>query len=535
MSRFTPHLIIPHLAAGAIALAALPAAAQDASAPPALLNPTRPSFWQMITVERVATGAMHSLMTWARLLADIRYDQLSVDPVAARATLTGVEIAPLIPDLPTDSCRITAARMTINGHPLDRIDAGRLRLVLDGMDIAAGCLPPEGANMLRGLGFATLHAPWAELDLVYDRASGGATARLSADFDRLVSVNLNVELDYVSYRMNFETEKPVFAADLTRAELTLRDLGAWTLVQNFLPPALKQPGALGPVIEGVITQGIAGANRLEEQPSEAQRAFAAQAGQVAAGFGPGGQVVLSSAIAKGPFRLDERSVQAFRPLFDALNPQVGTRPVALRRTLPVAELQAALNTEEPPAQAFAFGRALMTGIGAPRNQAQGLRLLLPLAQAGNTEASLLIAQGVAESQPANAYAHALRAAAAGQPGALAVLDRIERNLPYGQVIEAQNVLMSGPEEALFGSLAGMRAAARDFLTGAGRPRSWRAAYYWASMAAAAGDPSGAALRDEITETLRMRGDALPWAAEAKSLDNGVLRDWMGRDVPARLR
>ncbi|MDF1716013.1 MAG: hypothetical protein P1U75_04975 [Antarcticimicrobium sp.] len=527
MTRFTRHL-----AAGAMTLAALPASAQDQAAPP---PPARPSFWQMITAERLATGAMHSVMTWARLLADIRYDQLSVDPVAARATLTGIEIVPLIPGLPVDACRITAARVTINGNPLDRIGAGRLRLVLDGMDIAAGCLPPEGANMLRGMGFATLHAPWAELDLLYDHASGGVRARLSADFDRLASLNLSADLDYVSYRMDFETEEPVVAADLTHAELVLRDLGAWTLAQNFLPPELKQPGALGPVIAGAVAQAMAGANGPEMPASEKQRGFATQAGTVAAGFAPGGRVVLSTSIADGPFRLDEASVESFRALFDALNPQVGARPTALQVALPVAALQAALNAEEPPADALAFGRALMTGIGAPRNPAQGLKLLLPLARAGNTEASLLIARGVAESQPANAYAHALRAAATNRPGALAILDRIERDLPYAQVIEAQNVLMAGPEDALYGDLAAMRAAARDFLTGAGRPRSWRAAYYWASMAAAAGDPSGAALRDEITETLRLRGDAAAWAAETESLENGVLRDWMGKDVPARLR
>lgn len=526
MTRFTPHLT-----AGALALAALPAAAQEADAPP----PTRPAFWQIFTAERLATGAMHSLMGWARLLADIRYDQLSVDPVAARAILTGVEIAPLIPDLPADACRITAARMTINGNPLDRIDAGRLRLALDGIDIAAGCLPPEGANMLRAMGFATLHAPWAELDLLYTHASGGVHARLSADVERLASLNLSADLDYVSYRMDFETEEPVVAIDLTRAELVLRDLGAWTLAQNFLPPELKQPGALGPVIEGAVAQTIAGANGPEVPASEKQRGFATQAGQLAAGFAPGGRVVLSTAVKDGPFRLDEGSVASFPALFDALNPQVGAQPAALRGALPVAALQAALDAEEPPAEALAIGRALMTGIGAPRNPTQGLRLLLPLARGGNTEASLLIAEGVAESQPANAYAHALRAAAANEPGALAVLDRIERNLPYADVIAAQNALMAGPDEALYADLAGMRAAARAFLTGTGRARSWRAAYYWAAMAAAAGDASGAALRDEITETLRLRGAAAAWAAEAESLENGVLRDWMARDVPARLR
>ena len=102
-------------------------------------------------------------------------------------------------------------------------------------------------------------------------------------------------------------------------------------------------------------------------------------------------------------------------------------------------------------------------------------------------------------------------------------------------LAAQKGLMRGPEEALYSDLSAMRTAARDFLTGTKRPRAWLAAYYWSSMAAAAGDAAGAALRDEVVETMRLRGDADAWTKEASSIDAGVLRDWIGKDVPARLR
>jgi len=43
------------------------------------------------------------------------------------------------------------------------------------------------------------------------------------------------------------------------------------------------------------------------------------------------------------------------------------------------------------------------------------------------------------------------------------------------------------------------------------------------------------LRADITEMMRLRGDAKAWAAETEKLDNGVLRDWIGRDVPGLLK
>ncbi len=517
------------LFASALALSALPATAQDT---PQVTE--RPSVWSFLTAEYLTTALAHSAINWARFLADIRYDQLSVDPVAMRVVLTGVDIAPLIPDLPDGACRITAERMTLNGVPMDRIATGRGRVAIDGMGFAAGCLPPEGATMLRALGFPTIESSFTEIEFDYDYASGGGTLRISSDLERLVSLNLKADLDYISFRMDFETEEPVVAVDLTHAELSLRDRGGWALARNFLPADLQAPGALGPVVQGGLTQMFAEANGPEVAPTDAQRAFALQAGQLIGALGDGGQLVVSTAITAPPVRISEDSVQPFARLYDRLAPVMGVQAPAVLTALPVDQLQIAIDATDPPADAFETGRALITGIGAPRNTNLGVRLLVPLARNGNAEASLLIAETIETTHPGDAYGHALRAATANLPGALALLDRIERTLPYDQVIEEQNALMHGPE-ALYDDLDAMRTAARQFLTGTDRPRSWRAAYYWASMAAAAGDASGAAIRDEINETLRLRGDGAVWLTEAETLENGVLRDWIAKDVPTLLR
>ena len=116
--------------------AALPASAQERD---------RPGFWDVFTVENVATTLAHSALTWARLLADIRYDQVSVDPVALRLTLSGVSVTPyrLVGNRPL--CTITLQRVTVNGMPLDRLGERRARIAADGVDVPLGCLPPGAA------------------------------------------------------------------------------------------------------------------------------------------------------------------------------------------------------------------------------------------------------------------------------------------------------------------------------------------------------------------------------------------------------
>jgi len=513
--------------AAALTLCALPGHAQQ----------SRPTLWDVFSVENIMTSVLHSALGSARVLADIRYDQISVDPVALKITLTGVTIAPLLPDLPPGACDISAMRATISGGAIDRISEARIRLALDGVDVNPGCFPREVSTMARAMGFQSLRVDRIESDTLYSYASGGAITRISADIPKISSLNAVIDMDYISYRMDLDTEEPVVAVDLNSAELTIQDQGAWDLAKNFLPAELQAPDALSQIVQGAIEQVLQQENPFDDPAlSDRQRAFAVQAGEIAGGFDGGRRkVVLATRIAPAPFRISENSARDFRRFFDVMNPTVLANVPALTQVVSITDLNAALNSEAPPANAFDLGRALLTGVGAPRNIASGLRLLAPLARDGNADASLLIAKAVTQSKPNDAYTHALLATAAGLPGSLALLDRIERTLPYADAIAAQNALMAGPQDTLYSDLAAMRTAAREFTTGTNRPRSWRAAYYWASMAAAAGDATAAALRDDISETMRLRGDAEAWAAEAESLENGVLRDWIGKDVPGRLR
>ena len=84
----------------ALSLSALPATAQENS---------RPSFWQAFSLENIATAFFHSAIGWARLLADIRYDQISVDPLALRVTLTGLSIAPYLPFIAPGGRTVTSS------------------------------------------------------------------------------------------------------------------------------------------------------------------------------------------------------------------------------------------------------------------------------------------------------------------------------------------------------------------------------------------------------------------------------------------
>ncbi len=523
---FIPRLR-PALFGLVLALPVQPAIAQD-----------RPGFFDVFNFETITTSLMHTLMSTARVFADIRYGQISFDPLASRLTLLDLDVRPHLPGYPPDACTVTAARATISGQPLDRPDASRLRIAMDDLDVSMGCLPPEARGMVYGVGLQRIALPRFDLGLRYDYASGGMTAELSADVDQIAAVEVQMDADYVSFRMDPETEEPRLALDLNAAHLTIDDRGGWKMATRVMPPDLQSPEALQQIVAGAVAGALSEANGVNApQLSEEQQRFAAEAGALAAAVAQGSRrVVLATDIADAPFRIDEDSTVEFQPLFDALAPMLSGHAPRLDAVIPIATLQTALNSEDLPANARELGQAMLTGIGTPRNVASGLKLLARASRNGDAGAAFLIAEALADSDPETAYGHAMRAAANNVPGALAVLDRAERGTGYEKMIALQNdATASGPDETLYSSVLQMRRTARAYLNGTGRYRSYRAAYYWASMAAAAGDASGAAMRDEIEELMRMRGDKDAWASETASLENGVLRDWINKDLPGRLQ
>lgn len=499
-----------------------------------------PRWSDILSVDNIATSLLQSTMLTARFFADIRYDHVSFDPLAMRLTLVGADIRPHLPGFAPDACTVTAARISVSGQPLDRPVASRLHVGIDDAEIGGGCLPAEARGLAFAVGLRRIQLPRVDMDIRYDYASGGADMALSADLADVAAAEMKVVADYVSFRMDPETEEPRFAVDLASAHLALDDRGGWKSASGMLPAEMQDPAALQQIVAGAIAGILSDANGpAAPQLSEAQQGFTAQAGASAAAFVQGARrIVLASNIAGGnALRLDEDSTRDFQQLFDALAPSIGTHAPALDTAIPVAVLKSALDAEGLPENAKVLGRALLTGVGAPRNRANGLSLLAKLSRKGDAEAAWLVADALASDDPSTAYGHAMRAAALNWPGALSLLDRTERDISYERMMEVQNgATQGGPDKSLFGSVLAMRETARAYLNGTGGTyRSYRAAYYWASMAAAAGDASGAAMRDEIEELMRLRGDSDAWAKEIASLENGVLRDWMASNVPAGLR
>ncbi len=245
--------------------------------------------------------------------------------------------------------------------------------------------------------------------------------------------------------------------------------------------------------------------------------------------------------------LTEEMMSSPGALIAALDPVVSATPRAYREMVAPADLAAALAGGDAldPAARLRIGEALVTGIGAPRATEAG-RAARPAGRAVDAPAALLAGRAAkAAGDLQGAYAMALRAMAGGEAGATALADEVEPSLPLVAVLAAQNDAQGWPGAAdstaaaekliASGDIAGMRRRAYASASGSGRPRSYGHAYYWASLAAAAGDRGAASLRQRLDE--RFAGQD-GWRDVAEGSAAAALETWtdgLGQTIAARVR
>jgi hypothetical protein len=515
-----------------------PVQAQSADAP--LETPV--TFWNSLSLDGFLGLIIQSAMPSLRFFADLRYDQIDVDSVRNSLALIGVDIRPYLPYVAGDACAARADRIVISGQPIDRQTGYGFDIALDGITIGFDCLPPDVRPFVGMAGIETLRIDRAHILADYDFASGGATVQFGADMDNLIALTGSADLDYISYRMDLETEEIDPTLYINSLAVTLENRGIFDVAKRIAPAEMLAPDAatsiIGDALTGLFTQMNGPASDTDNGGLIVEQdAFINQARVVARSFleNPG-LIVLEADLPQIPMPIGGGDFEDPKAIFAKLTPVISTAPKAISNAISANELKQAIDGLLPIARNLDVGRALLTGIGAPRNETLGLRLLDPLAKQGNADAIALMAVAMADDTPDVAYRLALSAASNKAPGALALLSDLEGKLTLPQILDIQDAMLGGggPVASNYASIGEMRRAARAHMIGNTRIRSYRAAYYWASVGAATGDAASARIRDEIDTKMRIRGADAIWSDVRTSLENGVLRDWVGRDLPGTL-
>lgn len=523
-------LIRAWVAALAIATAATPAAAQETTIASAI---------EMLQRIAVQYGVLVT-----RSFIDVTYDSIAVEPGTGDVIVTGLRFYPELDWDVTGGCVMDVERLSMaDANGQDTLGSS---IGISGLVIPPACLEPSVAETLAGFGYEGLTVETAAIDVEYDIPTSSADLAVAASVADAADLGLTAQFDYVWFRLPMtdpaDPEATAAGAEpvvwLGSAELAIENRGLWQALETML--AEQMGGDLSTIPEIVrLTLAEMLSEGGARAPSDAETALVDNlASEVARFLQDRDRIVITAAPQDGSVRLTQELMSSPQALIEALDPVVSSTPAAYRRMIAPAELAAALSGGEGlDAEArLRVGEALVTGVGAPRSVQTGRTLLTPLADAWDPYAALLAAQADRDSGDlAQAYAMALRAMAGGETGAIRLADELEIELPLGAVLSAQGEAAGAwPEagqarteaDALVGEgdVAGMRRRAQQAATGRNRPRDYAQAYYWSSLAAAAGDRGAAALRDRLDA--RFAGQD-GWGETAAAQAHRALETWTG--------
>lgn len=549
-----PHLKTRLLGATALCLLPLAASAQAEA-----------SFWDLLKPEYIAQRILQTGIMALRTQVDLKYGDMAVDIANGQVALNDVQIWPAPPWDEDGACQVTIDRLVLRAAPLNRPDL--IRLKMQGWGVTAGdvCLPPEPRGAMGMAGLSEIAVPQVTLDLEYDIAQAEADVHVYTQLDGLAALDVTADFSYLWINGREDMEEPEPVAYLRNATLTVENLGLFEAAKGQLPPPFTDPAQAGGIVQGMLSGAISDMNRtaarrkgIEDLPTDgaeaapegdpgaltdAQTNFVDSVTTALPAFleNPGKLVLETGFDRQNDVRLNLKDYEGDPgQIFADLQPRLALTSASARAALSAALVEQALGDQAASlgdSERESVGLALLSGTGAPRDVETGIALLSPLAEAGNGKAALALSGALEQRDPPQAYRWALVAGADSQIGAAARLDRLERVLPFADVLTLQSDVVGEVSHPL-GALQRvtlMRDQAMARLSGIGEARSYSIATLWALMGAATGDAASADILTQIDERVARADDAgkEAWRAIEKAASGLAMQAWLGQDLPAR--
>lgn len=456
--------------------------------------------------ERLARGAAQMAIMGARAAADVSYGDLILDERSGDFSIRHLRIA-LPESFGVKDCVIEVAAVTLVS--LNRPNALAFSTEGDGLKVAPSCAGEDGGVAIAMLGPEAFSADHFSSTSVYDLGSSSLDSSVVLETVAAGSVALAARLEGLHLEQDASGGEPNPAGRLTDVSVTVDDVE--TLRE--LLPMLGVQGDPVAMITGAMQQALALGGLSDDEKALIDSATS-ELGRV---MKDGGAVTLRSAPgAEASFAEMERT-NGPEDMVPLLKPRFSSAIVGPDILVSSERLSLAQSNPDDlePAQRFAVANALATGIGAPRSASLAASLLEPMAADGNAEAALAYARLLhsASDDPNAAYRYALLASAGNAPGAWGTLDRIEADMSLEAVLELQAAIPKEPGMVEPSTdVADLRERARNFATGRGVARDYRAATFLALLASAAGDRASAMLLERLDGRFEDEEDVETWRA-----------------------
>ena len=464
----------------------------------------------------------------ARSLAEIEYDSITFNETLSTISINGLVVKPL-PEQGLSGCTVSIGNIAIASSTAPHVSKDTVEFGLDDLRLAPTCLPFEARGTLAMAGVSTLAVPSAKVEVTYDYPSGGAELSIHGELADAFGFSLHLDFPYFSI---IDDYTPIHAR-IDEAELTVFNKGIWENVSIQLPAQVTQPGFAGDFVAELVgdalfyDQSSVETQRFMRQVANAWEDFLAVPSQI---------TLRSNITTSGGLLLEPDLLEDPARMINFLAPSVYSGTRLPQNAMPSQDIKAIIYgnfsgfSDEVLLQ---VGDGFLSGLGYPRNEAVGLKILNYLAMQGVKGTSHILAKHYLGRQNyALAYEFALEDSAEGSARSVNILNVAEPFLDLSEILELQD----GTGLDLIKAASGVQPEdyyrfARASMSGKGMRKSYLAAYFWSILAQANGDRRTASLLAKI-EALGAAKDlaaAVDWDAQLAQAQADALLVWMERN------
>ena len=477
------------------------------------------------------------MLLFIRNFVDLSYELLTVEPGSNTVIVSDLEFNPTLDWDPNRKCEILIFQAIADS--VFNFEIISVELELSEVRMSSNCFEPKLRAILAGLGYPEVTLDTLSIEFDYSLPDSSADFGITATMRDAMVASILLEFDY--FWLNLTNDR--HNARLEFSELLFENKGLWGRLEPTLATRIGSEIALPYLIEGYF-HGVLSENGTRT-PTHAEQEFLKNLREGISAFLKEKRYLVVTAAPDGGIWLDDNFFSSPLNLINVLRPSISNKPSSIFSIVSPMDLRVALSdsSDLDDAKRMKIGKALLTGLGAPRSIDDGAVLLLPMAKKWSGEAAAMLANAFESvGRYDEAYEMALIALATGDLSVLSVADELEQRIPMLKILSIQDDISNRwPGAANFrsaieaavtvGDVGAIRGHANAASIGGRSPRSYSTSYMLATLAAAGGDRGAAKLRDRLDHRF---GREIHWSSEANKAAREALDLWVNGGMGAAI-
>ena len=201
--------------------------------------------------DRFSTRIVEVAVSAARSQVEIQYQAIVPNSKLGQLSIDGLVFTPG-PELDMSGCSVSVGRILFQAGSPQKLGAENITTSVYDLNVSPLCLPFEQRGVLAMSGVREIYVPHATINIDYYFPSSSLEIFVSGKLEGFSEFDLFLSAPYVSI---IDADQPI-VMKLNKAELSVRDDGAWNALSQQIPPEFSTPNIAGENVSNLLKDNM---------------------------------------------------------------------------------------------------------------------------------------------------------------------------------------------------------------------------------------------------------------------------------------